>query len=466
MKQIALILFLTISSQSVIGQNKLSAEALIDDLNILQRNLKQVHTGLYLYTNEVELDQWFMKTKESITDSMTSLSFFHLIAPINSLIKNGHTAILPDRDNYTNTKVFPLDLYLHDNNFYIRASIDSTYEHLMGSKIESINGKSIHTTFDEMLEGCWRDGYNLGLPNAYLSYFFSERYLGHEGSFETFKIRLTTGKEYTLKAMDHTYYTQSRTPGFPRTSSSFRMLNDTIGYFDFKSFESSELRKSTGNFNRFLKEMFLELNTKETEHLIIDLRFNPGGNEKPAAKVISYLHDQTFIIEQDTKMRSRKISDHKYYHREGVFWFNHFSWLFTKKRGPNDYKTLFEEGLKEYKPKKNVYQGQIYILTNSLSFSMAGEFASFMHEYTPAIFIGEETGGNQYKNVSGQSYTLTLPHSKNLAILPNILYTMNVSKEKDNGHGVQPHHEVKNTIEDVLSGQDRVLLYTLDLIAQ
>lgn len=105
------------------------------------------------------------------------------------------------------------------------------------------------------------------------------------------------------------------------------------------------------------------------------------------------------------------------------------------------------------KPKKNHFDGKIYVLINGSSFSASSIIASKLKGDQRAFLVGEETGGTNDGTVAGRYSTEKLPYSKLklpiglMLVQPNIEFT-------ETKKGVLPDHEIIHTLQEVLQKKD------------
>ncbi|WP_271785191.1 S41 family peptidase [Aquimarina algiphila] len=457
-------LFLLLLFQGALyAQNKISKNLLQEDLDILKVNLERMHPGLYKYSSAEEIEAWFTNTKKNLKDTMTAYEFYKAVAPLNSVIKNGHTKVnYPSFEGKFN--LIPIRIYKDNDSYYILESFNEAYQELIGREITAINDISMQDIFKELIKNRTRDGENLTFPSDKLMYFFSLDYSLQFGSSPSYKIKLVDQEKLiSLKGMLLTnevikkHY--SRFSTFDKVD--FK-IKDSIAILKVPVFAKFILKKS--NYRKVFRDAFEEISIKNINHLIIDVRGNLGGDTGPTLELISYLYDKDFRFYSNILLKKNKIDDKQYYKKQGVFWLNLFSWVKLKKVKNSYYSLRNDEGMTLYSPQKKVYNGNLYILTNGTSFSATGEFTSFIKDHhKEVVFIGEEVGGNKNQNTSGESFTITLPNSKLRVDIPVVLWVMNI-KEANNGHGVVPDYPVRNTIQDELDGRDRVMEFTLDLI--
>ncbi len=461
---VTIILFSLVVIQSGFTQEKISRSYLEEDITILKRNLEELHGGIYAYTSKQEIDNWFTDVSEHLKDSMNPFEFYKLIAPLNSIIKNGHTNV--SYPNFGDDFYFlPIQLYEYENSFYIRKSFSKQHRDLEGTQILEIDGIAIDEIYNRLLENYTRDGNNLSMPSGNLSSLFGLEYVLVYGRKPNYNLTLSKEDKQFHVSVPHKLLNEEVIKQYNDGNKSKPLSFESDGktaVLTFPTFDTKTLKKA--NYRALLKTSFAEIKAKNIEHLIIDVRNNGGGDPIPTQELISYLLDEKFVMYRDVYTIANKIKDKTYYKKQGVFWLNLFSWLRVKKISDNHYRRRNKEGMDVYLPKENNFKGQLYVLTNGNSFSATGEFTSFIkHHRSNVFFVGVEVGGNEFQNTSGISFTITLPNSKQKVKIPLVVFEMNIDS-KNSGHGIQPDHKVRNTIEDELNDKDSVMNFTYELI--
>jgi hypothetical protein len=99
---------------------------------------------------------------------------------------------------------------------------------------------------------------------------------------------------------------------------------------------------------------------------------------------------------------------------------------------------------------------------NGGSFSTTCEFLSNLHDRKRATFVGEEAGGGYFGNTSGPTVRVTLPNTQVRVIVPLRTYYVAV-KDGIPNRSILPDYEVRQSINDVLSGNDTVMLQAIEL---
>lgn len=475
------------ASKPEVYTKKISVKAMYQDLDILQENLKLVHTGLYTYHDEATLDQFFLSIKESIQAPITAIEFYRKMTTLLPVIANGHTYINPPKayneSAHLYESVLPFLLYWDRDSLFITKNLSRNDSITARSAILSINGESPKAIIEKMMAVHTRDGYNKTMPRRNITNNFIGWYARLIGSPDTFDVELVdtlgNSKNYKIKSLYDAEIRAIFQKRYGRALSSYNNkraaielnISGKVATLIVRAFDISTIKKSNNqNFKSFFKDAFEKIETAGIEHLILDLRNNSGGNSKPTITLLSHLLDKEFIFYKSITAWHKKLPNPQYYVDQPVFWHNVENKLVLRKSGDiyeikeTPLTRLFGRiGLKPTKSAKTVYKGETYVLTNAGSFSATGEIIGMIKNHNLATFIGEEAGGNPNQDISGTGLTMELPNSKCLVRIPFLLYEMNVDFE-NTGYGIEPDYPIRNTIDDVLESRDAAMEFTLNLI--
>jgi C-terminal processing protease CtpA/Prc len=234
-----------------------------------------------------------------------------------------------------------------------------------------------------------------------------------------------------------------------------------IALLTVRTFGMGPYQNAKISYPSFLKSVFQELEDKNTQHLIIDLRDNGGGADAYGKILVQHLIDKPFRYYEHLRINNTEFSFFEHTNippderiqNPGRF----------RKNDEGTFDLLFHPNLGEQKPIPPIFKGKAYVLINGNSFSGTGECTSLIHFHKKAVFIGEECGAGYYGNTSGFMPMLILPNTKIRVRIPMIRYTMAVSGYPQD-RGIIPDHPVSPTIEDLLSQRDTVMEFTIDLI--
>jgi C-terminal processing protease CtpA/Prc len=131
--------------------------------------------------------------------------------------------------------------------------------------------------------------------------------------------------------------------------------------------------------------------------------------------------------------------------------------IYTKKDG-----YIYRKKIKPYKHKsyEPIFEGNIYLLIGNYTFSSAADFAAVFKDFRWGTLIGEETGG--LATSYGDILPFTMPYSQlNFGVSHKYFVR---PAGFDDGKGVLPDYEVKQTSADLKEGIDTVLEFTKNLI--
>ncbi|WP_298533223.1 S41 family peptidase [uncultured Algibacter sp.] len=466
-------------AQNQDSSNFCSVEKLKEDFRLLRHNMETIQTGLYTYTNKTKMDRAFDSLEMTIKQPLSSVEFYRKVILLNQFIKNGHTSIKPsvtyEKQRNELFTLFPFEVYLDNDILYVLKNNSSNDDIQDGSIIKSINGEDAVTLYKEFRAKLPRDGFNTTFPDKVLSSSFNDIYANLRGDYEIYNIELISLKGETLnievngltkqnikKNKWNKYQDDSKWWGETQEPVLNLRTDDNVAIMEIKVFSIYYAKRVKQNFKDFFNESFSQLIKEDIEHLVIDLRNNGGGDEKPTLELLSHLNETPFVFYEDMYVKTNKTPNPKFYNQSG-FSINFLYPLFKLKKKGEVYGIKGIPGLKEFKPAKSVFKGDVYVLTNGFSFSATGEIASHIKNINKALFVGEEVGGNTNQHVSGTSRLLTLPNSKIRVRIPIELFKLNV-KSENTGHGVIPDYYVRPTITDKLLDKDPEMEFVFKLI--
>mgnify|MGYP000860505159 FL=1 len=456
-KQSSIILLVFfVSMNRAVGQSpanqekKFSADELKTDLKYLKTKLESNHPGLYLYTSKPELDRAFDSLESSISNPLTELEFYKHITVLSSIIKDGHSIILPSAavtNSPGNTRNFlPYHFIILDNKLFADMVYTSDHSMPAGSEIISIDNLEANKLIVQLRDRQVRDGNNLTYPTWILSNYFRQYYsfifgypLSHTISF---KVNEQT-KTATIKALPKDsiyYYRQKNYPdrsfsNLPNEGIKLKIEKDKkYAILTIKDFHNDVLKKEyKQNFEKSIASCFEQISNNETKNLILDLRNNQGGDIENGVYLLSYLLNKPFSVVQEYFC----VDD-------------------------NELKRCNGPSLGLHDPKSNNFKGNLFVLINGGSFSNSGIVSSCLQANNRAIFIGQETGGNP-NVITGFIRDIKLPNTKIQVQVPTKQFVI-TNKLNNNGRGIMPTQFIEPTLSDLLEGKDTELNYCIDLI--
>lgn len=425
-------------------------EELKADLKYLRTKLENNHPSLFLYTSKSTIDKMFDSLESSILKPLTELEFYKHITIISSIIKDGHTIILPSEEStyyQGNTSNFiPYHFVILNNQLFLDMVCTSDNSIPVGSEIITINNVEASEIIKQLSERQVRDGNNLTYPIWILSNYFRQYYsfiFGHPADFAiTYK---TNGQinAASIKALpkDSIYfYRQKNYPNksfsnLPNEGLKLKIENDKkYAILTIKDFHNDVLKKEyKQNFDKVISSYFEQINNSKIENLILDLRNNQGGDIENGVYLLSYLLDKPFSVVKEYNCVENNEVKHC--------------------NGPS---------LGQHNPKANNFKGKLYVLINGGSFSNSGIVSSCLQANNRATFIGQETGGNP-NVIAGFIKDIKLPNTKIQVQVPTKQFVI-TDKVNNNGQGVLPTHKIEPNLIDIINNIDTELEYTIKLI--
>lgn len=463
---------------------KISAEKLTEDFSIFKKALLEVHPGLYRYNTKNQMDSIFNHFQIVFSNPLTYQEAFLNFTKLTSAIKCGHT--FPSFYNQTdfiqevvlNQKdKLPFAFRVLDEKIFITASVIENLEIPCGTEIVAIDGIPTQTLLRETAKLVKADGDNDGKRYTDLNTF------GVGGYFEMFDCYFPllyppVNEQYTIriKKPNATQTEELKINTIRRAERSNALLKkdpnqitkaDQLWKLEFLENNTAYLQLGTFDvfkfsfeWSDFLKNAFKEIKKRDTQNLVIDIRWNEGGQDEVLLFIGQNISKQLIKLPQRQDLvRYNKISDEL---KPYLFtWDNTFFDLSPKtKPYNNDYFLFTGENITEIQPFKNAFEGTIYLLVNGSNSSATFYFAEIAKENKLATLIGETTGGSQKGLNAGTMFFLRLPNSKIEVDIPIIGA---FSDDKVAG-GIVPDLLVKPTVEDLINGEDKVLKITQEII--
>ena len=466
------ILILSISCSTFGQGSSIPIEDQEFDFQLFRGALEEAHPGLYRYTSKEKMDSLFDAYEEGLHTPVTRREFYKSLLPLVDNIQCGHTKLMTvDRSGYpyyfNKERLFPLKLFIDKDRAYVVDYYRSVSGVDKGAEVISIEGEAMPVIIIKLLGGIFSDGENMTFKYYELNRYFSAYYAD---IIQNEDVSAEEGFSIEIMKDDQPFEIQLD----PATIEQVQALENSIegsGSFTLSFIENATAiltipyfwnpEKGAG-FKKFMKQSFREINKRNTEHLIIDIRNNEGGKEVFGSLLLSYLMDQKFPYYDHLEITQKKRFSFSQYASVPLA-YRFIKVLFSKTdSGMYIWSGHKNCGLQKFR--KNNYKGKVYVLINGGSFSVATEFASELQSLGRGLFIGEETGGGYYGNTSGFFAVVNLPHSNLELGNPLMGFYSKVKPVLQSNRGVFPDFEFRPTVSGVMNKRDEVMDYTLSLI--
>nr|WP_295926376.1 S41 family peptidase [uncultured Dyadobacter sp.] len=430
------------ATQQVDFRRLLGTPQLREDFQIFRSALTENHPDLYRHRSQELVDQMLDSCQMSIAGPMDLIAFGNLVRFAVSAIECGHTSgSLPGElmEHYAaSVPMFPLKLWFAGDRVFVLCSKEALVP--VGSEILSIDNRPIKQIREKLFHYLPSDGKIQTKKNATLNndaFLFLYNFI--YGEKPHFKVRLTTPDRQNRQViLQATYFENTQCPAHQTTDNDkpleISLTDSTSALLTIRTFSKDRISNASQDFPVFLQNAFEQIGQRKTQHLLIDLRGNGGGDDVYGALLYSYLTSKPF---------------------------RYFSALQSKPKPvmtPQDH-----SGLTVHKPANVSFGGKIYVLIDGRTFSTAADFCAIARSNARGIFIGEETGGGYEGNNSGGTVLVNLPHSGIRVAVSTIRYSNAVTPGTEPGRGIIPDYPVSSSIWEVLAKKDVILQRALEI---
>lgn len=429
-------------------QRQLTPHDRVNDFQYLTRLIKDTHPNPYASFAEEEFEKEEKRLITLFQKPMPVEEYRKCLISFLTKMRDGHTMIyspgMGQEKRFRSIKQerkIPLLMHWFENDLNIIDILDKRYSHLKGGKVLAINGIQPNNILERLRFLVSADNdydikssatfqlLNLSTWEYILDVNHIERLeiisIPHESKrIETAVILTGSDSELSLQIDDSEELKRLR-PYNARTKQgllepfkfSYRKdLNAGILQWfqciDRSTFSKmreampghvelpNSLIQSMPDFSKFLREMFSKLREKEAEHLIIDLRWNSGGNSLLGNMLAAYLAGMSDTWDKvDGYIR---LSD--LYRRTYPSRFKRYVEAYKKINGKEPeiggiYPLIQLNSHPHFSvpniPEKDKFKGDVYVLISSCTYSSAMMIAwQLADNHSSTTLVGEPTGSN------------------------------------------------------------------------
>jgi len=486
---LALFFFLNIRAfaQEII----LSPEQMQKDISYMEAVFKNIHPGFYRYNTEEQLESYLSELKDKCSKPLTEKTFFVLLSKFTAKIKCGHTFLSPYNANEKVAarifpdKFFPFYFKIIDDKIIVTHNLSENDRIKRGDEIISINGYASKGIIDSLLFVSRTDGNN-GLAKQYDNLNLTPQTSDGKALFDIFfplffpltsneySVSVKTSDGNSINTKVNSLLLKERNElfvnGFGEIPSyestwKFSELDSGIAYLKMGTFAFWD-RAFDSTYKFYLDSIFKVINDKKISNLILDIRGNEGGSDDIRDYVLSYVMLKPYGCDNPARRFYKYISI-----ADSLLpYLNTWDESFKKPKSPDLYK-MNELGFYEKNsvnapcepknPQINNYKGNVYLLTDASNSSASFTMADVLKSNGRAVLIGEPTGGNAQGINGGQFFFFSLPNSKFEIDIP-LVFGYKGEDKKDGG--IEPDHNIKTFQNDIVTGRDAQMEFTLGLI--
>lgn len=334
----------------------------LEDLSYVKEQLEKYHPAYLDGSHEKtdEVTKQYQMEVNSLADTLPVLELWQKAGRIVAKMEDGHTNV---------------SIYKESENYYI-SDIRQLKDY--GRPI-AINGIPIDDIYQ-----VFRSQFSYELE-SYAEYIFYHVAISNKDDLSFSGVDTSEGVVFTFKAdqefidYHYTFVPLDQVIGLEEPQEDIPAVSYTID----SDHNLAVLILKECNYNEAyletLQDFFDEVKKNHIENIAVDLRNNPGGNSMVANAFLEYIDVDTYQS-WDCAIR--------------------FGWYLKE----------YTENVHQNQKKEPVFQGKLFVLTDTLTYSSAMDFAMLIKDNNLGVIVGEPSGNlpNSYGDVLG----FQLPNSK------------------------------------------------------
>ncbi|MEL6416148.1 MAG: hypothetical protein AAFQ15_14515, partial [Pseudomonadota bacterium] len=288
------------------------------DLERLYSGLISAEANLFADTPKEVFDRYYEELKDGYVAPVTKADLFKDFQSFAALANHGHTrleGLSPEWPNFLESdgKVFPVSFSVFQGDVIV-ASAPPESGIRPGDRIISIDGKANPIWLKEVTRYISAEtpllAYSLLGQGEY--YYFWLAY----GERDRFQIIVDRGGEQvhadleatSIDALDQNIELEA---GFALPGREAKLIDDEIAYlrpgpfyhFEAETTEDVYNAEALSAYVQFIDDAFKSFLDEETDHLILDLRDNPGGDASFSDPVVAWFATEPFRFASDFRIR-------------------------------------------------------------------------------------------------------------------------------------------------------------------
>lgn len=397
------------------------------DLSVLAREVHRKGFNPRLYVNRTVSREQFDLKARAIHDAIPTLTDGQVVLELMKLmvfLDDGHSAVWDFGEHPLFKRALPLRFFSFAEGLYVTAA-GPKHKHLLGAEVTAFDGRPAAEVLKAVEPYIHRDRGNPMGPKSGAPYRARMVAVLHAAGLVKSPDRVTLAvRDLTGAASDVVVEADAAEPDIwnklpaPASWVTFastlkdpplylRHMNKPYWfehlprqktvYFQYNSVRSDENEPLA----RFTERLLTFIDENDIEKLVIDMRWNNGGNTATGQPLLLGL------------IGNKKVNQ----------------------------------------------RGRLFVLIGRRTYSAAQNMATYIERYTSATFVGEPTGSSP--NFVGEEVPVTLPYSKVMANVSHLFWQS--SWPQDQRIWLAPHVYVPPTFKDFRAGRDAALEAVLEL---
>lgn len=387
---------------------ELTPQQLQQDFDALVDVIATKHPDPTHSATPAQLRQALANVRRQLNHPMTQDEAWRVFATLNPVFADGHFLVaLPNWRGLAREYIshggnlFPFEVYVQpDGAVFIRSKLGGEATPLVGTEIETINGIDARKMALHMLTVVHGD--TLKMRADLLSqrwWLFHWKIYGEPANFHL-TLRGRSPSAASVVAASHELPLALKIEDSFERTYHFELLPNHAALLSIGSFGWNDKQR----YFDFTHAAFQKIHDEKVTTLIIDVRYNGGGDDDMWMKgILSYIATKRYHWASSYLVRI--VKGHE---------------------DPGDRIGMVEQGpLKEWiEPEPNNplhFSGKVYALVGVASYSSTILFANVMQDYGFGTLAG--VGGSARSQQSGGVQTTTLPNSGFAAVWPRFILT-------------------------------------------
>jgi hypothetical protein len=441
------------------GPRVFAAAQVKADLAYAYTTLAQAHYNLFAYVSKRRFDRAYAALVQSVgPDSLSLLQTTKLLQQLAAVANTGHCEVdfaAPSYIAYARAggTVFPLELAFEDGVAYVRKSYVGPDTIRPGDQLLSIDDVAIK----KIQAGIYP---YLSAERPYFKatklelYSFPRLYWEVFGAKAGFRVRVKSASgavaTHWVAALPALAYEARRGGEIVGTRRSLRYVN-SVACLNPGPFSAAGA-DGEARFRQFIDSAFAVLRARQTTRLLLDLRNNTGGDDAYSDYLLAYIASRPFRWYSTFRLRTSAVLKQRTppaappavpdAYTAAIF-------------GHADGETFaYDLPLHPPVPVEARFQGQVLVLINRHSYSMAAVGAATAQDAGFARLVGEETGDRP--TLYAAQFAFPLPNTGLLVKVPKGYLVRPSGRHRRSG--VRPDYAVR---DHLLDEHDEILAYAV-----
>ncbi|WP_424003683.1 S41 family peptidase [Maribacter sp. IgM3_T14_3] len=462
-----------------------------EDVSVLKEVLQYIHPNIFKYRDSLSLQEDFQELEAQMIGNPTLENAYKQVSKFAAKVRCSHTFTNPWNQSSTTEKAIfhqpnkiPFTFSRLGKKIFVDKNASDNDALKKGMEIKSINGATTEEIMTRLVQYTTSDGNNYEKKLERLLTDGTEKFSMFDifyplefGNAEQFELELEEPNkkesvQISVKAISKTNRTQILEDRYGKLESSvkegwnFKILNTNTAQLILKSFA---VQRNEFDWKAFLDNAFEKVSKKGITNLIIDIRGNEGGQGEVGEYILERLvRTPVELPAMISSVRYKTIPES---FKKYINTWDKFPYDFTKKiasetDGRYFLKDKYSVARRTYKPRKDAFKGQVYLIIDASNSSATHLMAMYAKKIENITLVGQETGGNQKGTNGSFMFFLRLPNTKVELDIPVIGMQVEQDAKEIYDGGVIPDLRVEKNAMDYANGIDTELNTILELITK